>query len=341
MRRALNTIYILNQDAYLRRAGECLVVEVDDEKVMQVPRHHLSALVLFSNVMITPGVMQWCAEAGITLTYLDFNGRFICRMDGPVSGNVLLRIAQHEALASDPATCAHARSFAAGKLHNLHANLLRSARDCDDDADRDALRGVADDISRGLERLESCRDIKQVRGIEGDASAACFGAFDRMIRSDDMLFTGRNRRPPRDPVNALLSFLYALATNDCCTALESVGLDPQVGFLHVPRPGRPSLALDLVEEFRPIFGDRLALTLINRGQVTADDFETHSGGAVQMTEDTLRDVITAYQEMKDREITYPLLERKVTWGEVPHLQARLLARAVRGEIDEYPPFLYS
>jgi|LSQX01.1.fsa_nt_gb CRISPR-associated protein Cas1 len=339
MRRALNTIYIINQDAYLRRASECLVVEVDGKKIMQVPRHHLSALVLFSNVMVTPGVMHWCAEAGISLTYLDFRGRFICRMEGPVSGNVLLRIAQHDALTSGAAT-AFARSFTAGKLHNLHATLSRTARDCDDEPARVALRGAAAEISRALERLEDCEDIRRIRGIEGDASASYFAVFDRMIRADAMTFCGRNRRPPRDPVNGLLSFLYALATNDCCSALEGVGLDPQVGFLHVPRPGRMSLALDLVEEFRPIFGDRLALTLINRGQVSAEDFETHAGGAVQMTEDTVRTVIKAYQEMKQREIIHPIVGTRVTWGEVPHLQARLLARAVRGEIDGYPPFLH-
>ncbi|MEA3403662.1 MAG: type I-C CRISPR-associated endonuclease Cas1c [Armatimonadota bacterium] len=340
MRQALNTIYVLNQDAYLRRDHETLVIEVDDEKVMQVPRHHLKALVLFDRVMVTPGVMQWCAEAGITLTYLDFRGRFICRMEGPVSGNVLLRIAQHEALSSPEATCRLARAFAAGKLHNLHACLLRSARDARDDTAAQALRGTADEIARGLERLEGCEDLRRVRGIEGDATAAYFAAFDHMLRADELVFTGRTRRPPRDPVNALLSFLYALITNDCCSALEGVGLDPQVGFLHVPRPGRPSLALDLVEEFRPIFGDRLALTLFNRSQLAADDFTAQTGGAVQMTEDALRAVIEAYQEMKDREVTHPLLDRAVSWAEVPHLQARLLARAVRGDIEEYPPFLY-
>jgi len=339
MRRALNTIYVLNQNAYLRRDHECLVIEVNGEKLMQLPRHHISSLVLFSDVVITPGVMKWCAEAGITLTYLDFSGRFICRMEGPVSGNVLLRIAHYQAYNSPDTSLRLARSFVAGKLSNLQATLLRSARDINKSPTKDILRRAAMSMVRGLERLENCDCIETVRAIEGEASAAYFSVFSHMIRKEGFSFTGRTRRPPRDPVNALLSFLYTLATNDCCSALEGVGLDPQLGFLHVPRSGRMSLALDLVEEFRPIFADRLALTLINRGQITPKDFKKHAGGAIQMSEKGLRTVINAYQEMKAREITHTLLKQKTTWGEVPHLQARLLARAIRGDIDNYPPYL--
>ena len=342
MRQNLNTLYVMNQEAHLRRDHETLVVEVGGAKQMQIPRHHLRSLVLFGHIMITPGVLQWCTEAGISVTYLDFSGRFVCRMEGPISGNVLLRLDQYGVLQSGEATRERARDFVAGKLYNLRANLLRSARD-GATADQEAkLRAAADKLAHVLRELARCETVEEVRGIEGEAGNLYFGVFPAMLRCQPgtFHFAGRNRRPPRDPINALLSFVYALLSHECRTALEGVGLDPQVGFLHVPRPGRPSLALDLMEEFRPILADRLVLTLVNREQVKPKDFEEQTGGSVQMDEKARRTVIEAWQALKQREIRHPFLEQDMTWAEVPHVQARLLARTVRGELEHYPAFQY-
>lgn len=342
MRQNLNTLYVMNQEAHLRRDHETLVVEIAGVKQMQVPRHHIRSLVLFGHILVTPGVLQWCTEAGISVTYLDFRGRFVCRMEGPVSGNVLLRLDQYKAQQSRTVAFALARDIVAGKIYNLRANLLRSARD-GASTDQDVqLRAAADTLAHTLKDLAAAEQIEQVRGIEGEAGNLYFGAFSAMLRCSPQTFhfAGRNRRPPRDPVNALLSFVYALLNHECRTALEGVGLDPQIGFLHVPRPGRPSLALDLMEEFRPILADRLVLTLINRQQVRPNDFEEQTGGSIQMQEKARRTVIEAWQALKQRTIRHPLLEQEMTWMEVPHVQARLLARTIRGELEHYPAFQY-
>jgi CRISPR-associated protein Cas1 len=239
-------------------------------------------------------------------------------------------------------TLSIARNIVGGKIQNSRQIVLRGAREADDPLDADALRATADALGNAVSRLPQCEDLDTVRGIEGESARAYFSTFDRMIREDRETFKldGRNRRPPTDPVNALMSFLYALVLNDCVAAAEGVGLDPQMGFLHALRPGRAALALDLMEELRSVLADRLVLTLINRRQVSAKDFAQRAGGAVQMEDAARKEVIVAYQKRKQEEITHPVLDQKMPLGLVPHVQARLLARVLRGDLESYPPFLY-
>ncbi|MFQ5811417.1 MAG: type I-C CRISPR-associated endonuclease Cas1c, partial [Armatimonadota bacterium] len=319
-----------------------LVVEIEGEKRLQAPRQHFSDVMLFGNVMFTPGVLQWCSEAGIALTCLSTTGRYVCRMVGPTSGNVLLRMSQYRAADCEDTALGLARDFVAGKLQNMRSTLLRSARDTDDAKAEARLRQAARSMAQAGTALPRMEALNQIRGTEGDASNTYFSVLNCMIRTEDrkMWFYGRTRRPPRDSINALLSFLYALLSHDCRSALEAVGLDPQVGFLHALRPGRPSLALDLMEELRSVVVDRLALTLVNRDQARSEQFIGRPGGSVQMSDDLRRSVIEAYQTLKQREITHHFLEQKVTWGEAPLVQAKLLARRLRGELEQYPAFLY-
>jgi len=307
-----------------------------------VPLHHLGAVVCFGNVLVSPALMARCAEDGRTLVLLDRVGRFKARLEGPVSGNVLLRRAQHLALSDSTKTTAIARSMVAGKIKNSRTVVLRSAREAEDEQDEQILRATAKILARGGTRLVNTGDIDVIRGIEGESARSYFGSFDSMIRQDRSSFKmdGRNRRPPRDPINALISFLYTLLLTDCIGALEGVGLDPQVGYLHSLRPGRPSLALDLMEEFRPVLADRLALTLINRRQLAIGDFVERPGGAVFLGDDGRKTVLVAYQKRKQEEIVHPLLERKIPFGLVPHVQARLLARYLRDDVESYVPFIY-
>ena len=307
-----------------------------------VPLHHLGAVVCFGNVLVSPALMARCAEDGRTLVLLDRVGRFKARLEGPVSGNVLLRRAQHLALSDSTKTTAIARSMVAGKIKNSRTVVLRSAREAEDEKDEQILRATAKILARGGTRLVNTGDIDVIRGIEGESARSYFGSFDSMIRQDRSSFKmdGRNRRPPRDPINALISFLYTLLLTDCIGALEGVGLDPQVGYLHSLRPGRPSLALDLMEEFRPVLADRLALTLINRRQLAIGDFVERPGGAVFLGDDGRKTVLVAYQKRKQEEIVHPLLERKIPFGLVPHVQARLLARYLRDDVESYVPFIY-
>jgi CRISPR-associated protein Cas1 len=282
-----------------------------------------------------------CAEDGRAVTLLDRNGRFKARVVGPTGGNVLLRRAQHAALSDPPRTLAVARHIVAGKLQNERQVLLRGAREALGPDDGAALGSGARAIAQGIAATEWAGDLDTLRGVEGTAAREYFAVFDRLVRDDRATFrmAGRNRRPPLDPINALLSFCYTLLTTDCVAALEGCGLDPQVGFLHALRPGRPALGLDLMEELRAPVADRLALTLINRKQLTAGDFEARPGGAVSLTDAGRKRVVLAYQERKADEVPHRLLDRKVPLGLVPHIQARLLARHLRGDLDYYPPFL--
>jgi CRISP-associated protein Cas1 len=261
---------------------------------------------------------------------LDRNGRFKARIEGPVSGNVLLRCAQHAAMSNPEQTLAIARNIVGGKIQNTRQVVLRGAREADDAADAASLKATAEALGNALGRLPSCEDLDALRGIEGESARAYFGTFDRMVKEDRPTFTldGRSRRPPRDPVNALLSFLYALLMN------------PQMGFLHALRPGRAALALDLMEELRSILADRLVLTLINRRQVAAKHFQARPGGAVRLEDEARKDVIVAYQKRKQEEITHPVLDQKMPLGLVPHIQARLLARVLRGDLEAYPPYVH-
>lgn len=338
MKRLLNTLYVTTEGAGLRKDGENVVVEVAGAERARVPLHMLGSLVVFGAIWLSPGLMQACAAAGIAIALLDRAGRFQARVEGPVSGNVVLRRAQYRAVDAPEGIV---RSMVSGKIANQRAVLMRAVRDLP--AGDDALAEGSKRLGMILRRVAlGSGDIDVLRGCEGEAAAIYFGLFDRLIRSAEpgMRFAGRSRRPPLDPVNALLSFLYTLLTHDCRSAAEGVGLDPAVGFLHRERPGRPSLALDLMEELRPILADRLALSLINRRQIGPGDFETRDGGAVMLTGDGRRTVLTAWQERKKEERRHPFLDEAAPLGLVPHLQALLLARHLRGDLDAYPPWLW-
>ena len=337
-----NTLFVTTPGAYLAKDHENVAVRVEHETRMSVPLHHLSGVVCFGPVSASPELMAACAERGIGLSFLDINGRFLARVEGPVSGNVLLRRLQYR-LADDSSAAARlARRFVIGKVANSRTLLIRSAREQRDDAKTATLQQIASRLSDRLTDLARGEPpLDAVRGYEGEAAASYFGCFGAMIRSDDLAFafSTRTRRPPRDETNTLLSFLYALLSHDCGSALAAVGLDPAVGYLHVDRPGRPSLALDLMEELRPVFADRLVLALINRGQVASKGFRREASGGVMMDDETRKTVLVAYQQRKQDALTHPVTNEATTFALVPHIQARLLARTIRGDLEHYPPFI--
>ncbi|QBQ55267.1 type I-C CRISPR-associated endonuclease Cas1c [Nitrosococcus wardiae] len=342
MRQLLNTLFVTTPNAYLRLEGETLCVEVEREKRLQVPLHHIGSVVAFGDVMLTPAVLRRCAQDGRGVVLLDRNGEFSARIEGPVSGNILLRQAQHDAAGNALTALGIARACVVGKLRNARQVLLRGAREAKNTEDTQSLQQASRLLANQIRKLPEVVDLDLVRGLEGDGARIYFAAIPLLIRANQRKvfnFERRSRRPPLDRFNALISFLYTLLVNDCRSALEGVGLDPQLGFLHAVRPGRPALALDLMEEFRPIMVDRLALTLINRGQLTEQNFESRVGGAVYLSEQGRKVVLTAYQQRKQEELTHPLLEQTVAIGLLPHVQARLLARTLRGEMEGYLPFL--
>ena len=337
----LNTLYVTLPDAWLRLDNDTLRIEVERETRLRVPLHHLTAVVCFGHVGLSAPLMHRLADEGIALVLLDSNGRFKARLEGAVSGNVLLRQAQFARGADAAFTLDMARSFVAGKIKNTRQVLQRGAREAKSEAEAAVLTRRADDLAASLRALPEAATLDAVRGVEGEAARQYFSGLPLLVRADlreHFTMDGRTRRPPRDRFNALLSFLYAMWMNDCRSALEAAGLDPQVGFLHALRPGRAALALDLMEEFRP-WADRLALTLINRGQVQADDFDLREGGGVALQGDARKAVVVAYQERKKDEITHPLLAQSLPLGLVPLAQARLLARALRDDTMPYLPFV--
>lgn len=345
MRRQLNTLYVTTEGAWLKKDGANIVMEVEGEERARLPAHMLESLVCMGRVLVSPPLLGYCAEQGICVSFLSPNGRFLARMEGPVSGNVLLRREQYRRT-DDPARCALVvRNLLLGKVHNQRAVLSRALRDHGDslaDANRSALAHARERLRRIADRLLLEEKTEILRGLEGEAAQAYFGVFDHLIRVPDpaLRFQGRSRRPPTDAMNALLSFLYTLLTHDCRSALEGVGLDPAVGFLHRDRPGRPSLALDLLEEFRPVLADRLALSLINRRQLGERDFVYLDNGAVLLKEESRKTVLTAYQERKREELRHAFLEEKFAVGLFPAIQAQLLARHLRGDLEAYPSFLW-
>jgi CRISP-associated protein Cas1 len=345
MRRHLNTLYVTSEGAWINKDGENIVVSVDGAERGRVPMHGIGAIVAFGRVAISVPMMAAAAAAGITMTHMTEEGRFLARIEGPVSGNVLLRRTQYR-WADDPARrIAIIKSIVAGKLLNQRAVLNRALRDHAATmaaADSAAVTGAADRLGHIVRRLEKPLDDNQLRGAEGEAGLAYFSVFDHLVRGEKPLFAfiGRSRRPPLDAINALLSFVYVLLTSDVRGALESVGLDPAVGYLHTDRPGRASLALDLMEEFRPFFADRLVLSLINRRQVGAADFHRLENGATLLTDDGRKTVLTAYQERKRDEFQHAFLDEKTTLGLAWFMQAQLLARHLRGDLDAYPPILW-
>lgn len=343
MKKLLNTLYVTTEGAALRKDGENLVAEVEGTERVRVPFHMIGSVVIFGGIFVSPPLIQALAPLGVTIVLLDRVGRFQARIEGPVSGNVLLRRAQYRA-AEKPDDIV--RSLVSGKIVNQRAVLQRALRDYGTEmqsARREKVEEVVDRLARILRRVAFTNEgTEALRGAEGEAAQCYFSVFGDLVRSpdEDIRFLGRSRRPPLDPVNAVLSFLYTLLTHDCRSALEGVGLDPAVGFLHRDRPGRPSLALDLMEELRPILADRLALSLINRRQLRSRDFETHDGGAVLLSDDGRRTLLTAWQERKKDERRHAFLEEMAPIGLVPHLQAQLLARHLRGDLDAYPPWIW-
>ena len=336
----LNTLYVTLPDSYLRLDNDTLRIQVGDETKLRVPLHHLQAVVCFGHVNLSAPLMHRLAEEAIALVLLDTNGRFKARLEGAVSGNVLLRQAQHRAVDSASFTLEAARAVVAGKLKNQRQVLLRGAREAKAADEEELLTRAAQDLAASVRALPQATALDVLRGVEGEAARTYFAAINLIVRPDlrgDFSMDGRSRRPPRDRMNALLSFLYAMWMNDCRSACEAAGLDPQLGFLHAVRPGRAALALDLIEEFRPL-ADRLALTLVNRGQLRAGDFELRDGGAVNLVADARKAVVVAYQERKQELLTHPLLAESLPLGVVPLVQARLLARHVRGETPVYLPF---
>jgi len=338
----LNVLYVQTQGAVLHLDQDTVRVEMERRTAFRAPLLRLSGIVAFGQVTITPFLIQRCAEDGRNLVWLSRTGRFKARVEGQVRGNVLLRRAQHLALSDEERRWKIARQIVAAKIHNSRQVLKRAAREAAADEDHAPLSSAAARLASIIERLPACMELDVVRGAEGEAARAYFGVFGHMVRADRPSFqpNGRTRRPPRDRTNAVLSFLYALLRAECASALEGVGLDPQVGYLHALRPRRPAPALDLMEEFRPVFADRLAITLINRRQLQATHFEETLGGAVQLTDAGRREVIVAYQQRKEEELQHRVLKQKVPLGLVPHVQARLFARYLRNDLKEYPPFLY-
>lgn len=336
----LNTLYVTTPDSHIRLDNDTLRLLVGEETRLRVPLHHLGAVVCFGHVSVSVPLMHRLADAGIALVLLEASGRFKARLEGATAGNVLLRQAQHASSRDERFALTLGRRIVAGKLRNQRQVLLRGARDARDEADRRALTRAAQNIAASQRALPAAATLDAVRGVEGEAARGYFTALNHLVRSDQRErfgIDGRSRRPPRDRINALLSFLYAMWMNDCRSACEAAGLDPQVGYLHAVRPGRAALALDLMEEFRPL-ADRLALTLINRLQIGEADFEEREGGAVMLQGDGRKAVVVAFQERKREELTHPLLAQSVPLGLVPLVQARLLARHIRGEVDAYPPF---
>lgn len=344
MKKLLNTVYVTTEGAALKKDGENLVAEIEGAEKARVPLHMLASVVAFGPILVSPALIGACAGRGISIAILDRAGRFQARIEGPVAGNVLLRRAQYR---QTDAAEDIVRSIVMGKIANQRAVIRRALRDYGSEMDpaaRASLETSTDRMATILRRVQLKDDsIDLLRGSEGEAANLYFAIFDHLIRAPDggLRWTGRSRRPPLDAMNALLSFLYTLLTHDCRSACEAVGLDPAVGFLHRDRPGRPSLALDLMEELRAPLADRLALSLVNRRQLRAGDFHRTDGGAVLMSDDARKLVLTAWQDRKKEERLHPFLGEKAPFGLVPYLQAQMLARHLRGDIDAYPPWFWS
>jgi CRISPR-associated protein Cas1 len=347
MKTHLNTLFVTTQGTYLARRGESLQVRLDRKVLAQLPLHNFEAIVCFGRVACSPALLGACGERGVAVSLLSERGHFLASVRGFTSGNVLLRRTQYRTADDPTGSLAIARRMVQAKLANSRSVLLRAARDVDQAADltrQQHLQQAATSLGALAPEVATATNIDQLRGLEGEAASRYFAAFDTLLSpaasADAFHFVRRSRRPPLDPVNALLSFLYTLLLHDARSACESAGLDPAVGFLHDDRPGKPSLALDLMEEFRAFVADRLALSLINRRQIAADGFTTRDNGAVEMNDKTRKTVLAAYQQRKGERLTHPVLDESTTVGMLVHLQALLLARTLRGDLDAYPAFLW-
>jgi CRISPR-associated protein Cas1 len=342
MKKQLNTLFVTTQGSYLSKEGETLVVKVENEIRLHLPIHTLDGIICFGNVLCSPFLLGFCADRDVAVSFLTEQGRFLARVQGPVSGNVLLRREQYRR-ADDPETSTKiSMAVLTGKLANCRTVLRRALRDHPEKLDKGEVDLASKLLKNSLNRLQSELSLNVLRGIEGEAAHTYYKVFDSLITSQkkDFVFNGRNRRPPLDNVNCLLSFIYTLLMHDVRSALESVGLDSAVGFLHRDRPGRPGLALDMMEEFRPFIADRLTLSLINLSQVVNSGFNKSESGAVLMDDETRKTVLVAYQKRKQDEIMHPFLEEKVPVGMLFYTQALLMARYLRGDLDGYPPFIW-
>jgi len=342
MKKHLNTIFVTTQGAYLSKEGETVVVKADGEIKLRVPVHTIGGIVCFGNVSCSPYLMGFCAENDVAISFLSEHGRFLAKVQGPVSGNVLLRREQYRRADDQKFSAEVTKFILTGKLTNCRTVLQRALRDHSDKIEEQEVRTAVMRLNHLMESLNKDQPLDVLRGIEGDAAHIYFSVFDHLIvaQKESFHFNERTRRPPMDNVNCLLSFIYTLLMHDVRGALESVGLDPAVGFLHRDRPGRPGLALDLMEEFRPYIADRLTLSLINLQQVQDKGFKKTESGAVVMNDDTRKTVLVSYQERKREEITHPFLDEKVMIGMLFHIQAMLMARYLRGDMDGYPPFIW-
>lgn len=342
MRKLLNTLFVTSEDKYLALENENIVVLDGDEKVAQYPLVMLEGIVSFSYKGASPALMGACAKRGIQLSFMTPNGRFLARACGEDRGNVLLRKKQYRISDNEAASCVVARNFVFGKVYNSRWILGRALRDHSLRIDTESVRHAAGQLSERLALIAETENLDELRGLEGEAATRYFGVFDQLIlnQKESFAFENRNRRPPEDPVNAMLSFAYTLLANDCAAALESVGLDSYVGFLHRDRPGRASLALDIMEELRGVFAERLVLTLINTRGISSKHFRRQPGGAVLLNDEGRKILLNAWQTKKREQITHPYLGEKLYWGLIPYVQALLLARYLRGDLDGYPPFLW-
>ena len=343
MKKLANVLYVTSPESYLSLDGENVVIKKDEHSSTRLPLHNLENIVCFSYLGASPALMGACAERNVGLCFLTPNGRFQARVSGKVKGNVLLRKKQYEVSEKNEASVPIAASFLLGKVFNCRKVIERAVRDHAMLVDVQTLTAASASLKETLIAIQGCRIIGDLMGFEGSAAKIYFGVFDQLIlqQREDFAFKERSRRPPLDNLNSLLSFLYTLLTNDVASALEVVGLDPYVGFLHQDRPGRPSLALDLMEELRPVFADRLALSLVNRKQILGKGFTQKESGGILMDDDTRKTVLTAWQERKKEEIIHPYLNERIPFGLIPHVQAMLLSRFLRGDLDAYPPFFWS
>lgn len=341
MKKLLNVLYVLTEDSYLSKQGDTISVKVGGAEKVRVPAHTLESIICFGNTTVSTPLISFCGERGISLTFMGEYGKFYGRIEGPVSGNVLLRRAQHFATESKETQVMITKLIIAAKIVNSRTVLLRGSRDCQEVEDADKLTIASNSLASIVRQLEHKNDIEELRGLEGLAASVYFNVFNYLIRvnKDDFYFQERNKRPPKDNMNAIMSFLYALLANDTRSALEGVGLDPARGFLHALRPGRASLALDIMEEFRSPLCDRLALSMVNLKQLTPGHFKQDFSG-VTMDDDAKKIILTAWQKRKKEIIMHPYLSEKLEIGLLPHVQALLLARHLRGDIEAYPPFYW-
>lgn len=342
MKKLLNTLYMTSENSYLSLDGENIVVWDKEKEVGRLPLHNLEGIVSFGYRGTSPALMGACAEKNISLCYLSPQGKFLAHVVGKTRGNVVLRKRQYQSSIDEAESLEIAKNCIIGKVHNARWVLERAVRDHGMQIDVEKVKDASSKMQYSLQLIRNCQSKEQLRGYEGEAASVYFGVFDELIlqQKKDFTFQGRNKRPPLDNVNAMLSFVYTLMTNTVASALETVGLDPCVGYLHTERPGRASLALDLVEEFRAVLADRFVLSLINKRIVNAKGFKRKENGAVLMTDELRKTILTEWQNKKKETLTHPFLKEKVEWGMVPYVQAMLLARYLRGDLDGYPPFLW-